>query len=77
MPLLSSYLLITTHALTTLTTSYLLLTRPSIIVSSSPVWVLGESMHIRPPPVSFSVPSEPIAAAALAGGPVGATPQAR
>jgi len=66
MPLLSSYLLITTHALSALTASYLLLTRPSLLVSSSPVWVLGESMHIRPPPPSFSVPSEAIAAAAFA-----------
>jgi hypothetical protein len=66
MPLLSSYLLITTHALAGLATSYLLLTRPSLIASSSPVWVLGESMHIRPPPPSLSVPSESLAAAALA-----------
>jgi hypothetical protein len=66
MPLLSSYLLITTHALAALTASYLLLTRPSLIASSSPVWILGESMHIRPPLPSFSVPSEPIAAAAFA-----------
>jgi hypothetical protein len=66
MPLLSSYLLITTHALAAITGSYLLLTRPSLIVSSSPVWILGESMHIRPPAPSFSVPSESIAAVAFA-----------
>jgi hypothetical protein len=65
MPLLGSHLLITTHALTALAASYLLLTRPSILTASSPVWIIGESMHIRPPPASFSIPSEPIAAAAL------------
>jgi hypothetical protein len=66
MPLLGSSFLITTHALTTLTASYLLLTQPSLLTASSPVWIIGESMHIRPPPSSFSVPSEPVAAAALA-----------
>jgi Increased loss of mitochondrial DNA protein 1 len=65
MPLLSSYLLITTHALTTLTASYFLLTHPSLLTASSPVWIIGESMHIRPPPPSFSVPSEPVASAAF------------
>ena len=65
MPLLSSYLLVVTHALTALTVSYLLLTQPSLLVSSSPVWIIGESMHIRLPSPAFSVPSEPTATAAL------------
>lgn len=66
MPLLSSTFLITTHALTTLTAAYLLLTSPSLLTASSPVWIIGSSMHIRPPPPSFAVPSEPLAAAAFA-----------
>lgn len=65
MPLLSSYLLITTHTLTTLAASYLVLTHPALLTASSPVWIIGESMHIRPPPPSFSIPSEPLASAAL------------
>jgi hypothetical protein len=65
MPLLSSTFLISTHALTTLAAAYVLLTSPSLLTASSPVWIIGSSMHVRPPPPSFATPSEPLAAAAL------------
>jgi Increased loss of mitochondrial DNA protein 1 len=48
MPLLSSALLLRTHALTLLTTSYFLLTSPLTILQSAPIWILGEAMHLRP-----------------------------
>ena len=48
MPLLSSPLLLRTHALTLLTTSYLLLSSPITLLNASPTWILGEAMHIRP-----------------------------
>jgi Increased loss of mitochondrial DNA protein 1 len=64
MPLLPSHTLILTHSLTCLTTSFVLLTRPHLITSSAPVWLIGEAMHIRDTP-SFSLPSEPLAALAL------------
>ena len=65
MPILSSYILILTHSLTLLTTSYLLLTQPSLLTNSSALWLLGESMHVRPAPQSFSIPSEPLAVISL------------
>lgn len=65
MPLLPSHTLILTHSLACLTTSFVLLTNPSLITSSAPVWLIGEAMHIRETP-SFSHPSEPVAALALA-----------
>lgn len=48
MPLLSSTLLLRTHSLTLLTFAYYLTTSPSQLLSSTPVWLLGESMSIRP-----------------------------
>jgi hypothetical protein len=68
MPLLPSHTLILTHSLTSLLASYALLTSPSTLLSSSftPVWMLGEAMHIREPLSTWvSSPSEPVAAAAL------------
>lgn len=61
MPLLGSYILILTHSLTTLTTAYILLTSPARLTTTNSIWLLGEAMHIRPPPPSFAVPSEPLA----------------
>ncbi|KAJ9606174.1 hypothetical protein H2200_009135 [Cladophialophora chaetospira] len=48
MALLSSSLLLRTHALTLLTFAYYLLTNPSQLLSSTPIWLLGEAMSIRP-----------------------------
>ncbi|KAF7505659.1 hypothetical protein GJ744_000594 [Endocarpon pusillum] len=64
MPLLASHTLILTHSLACLTTSSILLTNPTLITSSSPLWLIGEAMHIRETP-SFSQASEPVAALAL------------
>lgn len=68
MPLLPSHTLILTHSLTGLLASYALLTAPATILSSSftPVWMLGEAMHIREPLSTWTTtPSEPIAAVGL------------
>lgn len=65
MPLLSSSLLILTHTFTTLTTSYILLTQPALLTQNSALWLLGESMHLRAPPPSLAIPSEPLAVIAL------------
>ncbi len=65
MPILSSYILILTHSLTLFTTSYLLLTQPALLTNSSALWLLGESMHVRPSPQSFAIPSEPLAVISL------------
>jgi uncharacterized membrane protein len=48
MPLLSSTLLIRTHALSILTIAYYLLSAPYTLLSSAPIWLLGEAMSIRP-----------------------------
>ncbi len=48
MPLLSSPLLLRTHSVTLLLFAYYLLTTPSQLLSSTPTWLLGESMSIRP-----------------------------
>ncbi|OCT46001.1 hypothetical protein CLCR_00508 [Cladophialophora carrionii] len=48
MPLLSSTLLLRTHSLTFLTFAYYLLTSPAQLLSSTPIWLLGESMSLRP-----------------------------
>ncbi|EHY52091.1 hypothetical protein ABEF95_001380 [Exophiala dermatitidis] len=48
MPLLSSTLLIRTYSLTILTAAYYLATSPAKLLSSGPIWLLGESMSIRP-----------------------------
>ncbi|KIW26406.1 uncharacterized protein PV07_09503 [Cladophialophora immunda] len=48
MPLLSSTLLLRTHSLTLLTCAYYLLTSPTQLLSSTPIWLLGESMSVRP-----------------------------
>lgn len=48
MPLLSSTLLIRTHALSILTIAYYLLSAPNTLLSSAPIWLLGEAMSIRP-----------------------------
>lgn len=58
MVLLSSALLIRTHSLTLLLTSYILLTNPSTLLSSAPLWLLGESMHMRA--ASFQPRSNPL-----------------
>lgn len=64
MPLLPSHTLILTHSLACATTAFTLLTNPSLITSSGPVWLIGEAMHIHETP-TFSLPSEPLAALAL------------
>ncbi|EXJ53784.1 uncharacterized protein A1O5_13033 [Cladophialophora psammophila CBS 110553] len=48
MALLSSTLLLRTHSLTLLTCAYYLLTSPIHLLSSTPIWLLGESMSVRP-----------------------------
>ncbi|KIW94474.1 uncharacterized protein Z519_04450 [Cladophialophora bantiana CBS 173.52] len=48
MALLSSTLLLRTHSLTLLTCAYYLLTSPTSLLSSTPIWLLGESMSVRP-----------------------------
>jgi len=48
MPLLSSHILVRTHALSILTVAYYLLTAPYTLLSSAPIWLLGEAMFIRP-----------------------------
>jgi len=66
MPLLTSYTLVLTHSLTCVTSAYFLLFNPSTLLSSTPVWMLGESMHVREPKTGWtSPPSEPLAALAL------------
>jgi hypothetical protein len=68
MPLLPSHTLILTHSLTSLVASYALLTSPGTLLSSSftPVWMLGEAMHVREPLSTWTTtPSEPIAAVGL------------
>ena len=49
MPLLSSTLLLRTHSLTLVVFAYYLLTSPTSLLSSAPIWLIGESMFIRPP----------------------------
>lgn len=68
MPLIPSSTLILTHSLTGLIASYVLLTTPSLLLSNSftPVWMLGESMHIREVSAKWtSTASEPVAALGL------------
>ncbi|KAI1613927.1 hypothetical protein EDD36DRAFT_210299 [Exophiala viscosa] len=48
MPLLSSHILVRTHAFSLLTVAYYLLTAPHTLLSSAPIWLLGEAMSIRP-----------------------------
>ncbi|OAL23647.1 hypothetical protein AYO22_06224 [Fonsecaea multimorphosa] len=48
MPLLSSTLLVRPHSLTLLTSAYYLLSSPTQLLSSTPIWLLGESMSVRP-----------------------------
>lgn len=48
MALFTAHTLILTYSLTLLTVSWLLLFSPHALLSSSPIWLLGESMHIRP-----------------------------
>ncbi|KIW71881.1 hypothetical protein PV04_00110 [Phialophora macrospora] len=48
MPLLSSSLLLRTRSLALVTFAYYLLTAPSQLLSSTPIWLLGESMSLRP-----------------------------
>ncbi|KAK5262467.1 hypothetical protein LTR20_000690 [Exophiala xenobiotica] len=49
MPLLSSTLLLRTHSLTLVIFAYYLLTSPTSLLSSAPIWLIGESMFVRPP----------------------------
>lgn len=64
MPLLPSRTLILTHSIAGLAVSTILLTRPSLLTSSAPVWLIGEAMRIRET-ASFSSPSELLATLAL------------
>lgn len=48
MPLLSSTLLVRTQSLTLVTIAYYLVTAPYQLLFSTPIWLLGESMAIRP-----------------------------
>jgi hypothetical protein len=48
MPFLSSSLLLRTRSLALVTFAYYLLTAPSQLLSSTPIWLLGESMSLRP-----------------------------
>ena len=48
MPLIPSTTLLYTHALSLLTISYFLLTTPLTLLTSTPILILGEAMHIRP-----------------------------
>lgn len=64
MPLLPSHTLVITHSFLLFGTSVILLINPSLLASSTPVWLMGEAMHIRESP-SFSLPSEPLAGLAL------------
>jgi hypothetical protein len=48
MALLSSPLLLRTHALTLSLFAYYLLTDPAQLLSSTPIWLIGESMSLRP-----------------------------
>lgn len=68
MALLSSLLLLRTHSLTLLTISFYLLFSPAQLLNATPIWLLGESMGIRPadfahdealPPSSSSLPILP------------------
>ncbi|EXJ96116.1 hypothetical protein A1O1_01242 [Capronia coronata CBS 617.96] len=58
MPLLSSTLLLRTHALSLVTLSYYLLTSPAQLLSSTPIWLLGESMHVRPAAFALDDPDD-------------------
>lgn len=58
MPLLSSTLLLRTHSLSLLTISYYLLTSPVHLLSSTPIWLLGESMVVRPAMFAPDDPNE-------------------
>ncbi|KAK5045414.1 hypothetical protein LTR84_009278 [Exophiala bonariae] len=48
MALLSSTLLLRTHSLTLLTIAFYLVFSPGQILNATPVWLLGESMSVRP-----------------------------
>ena len=48
MPFLSSPLLLRTYALTLALFAYYLFTSPLQLVASTPIWLLGESMSVRP-----------------------------
>jgi hypothetical protein len=48
MVLLSSPLLLRTHALTLTLFAYYLLSSPTHLLSSTPIWLIGESMSLRP-----------------------------
>ena len=48
MALLSSHLLLRTYSLTLFTVCYYLVFSPSKLLHATPVWLLGESMSIRP-----------------------------
>lgn len=68
MPLIPSHTLILTHSASSILAAYALLISPSTILSNSftPVWMLGEAMHVREPLSKWtSSPSEPIAAVGL------------
>ncbi len=47
MPLLSSPLLLRTHALSMVTVAYYLVVSPYRVLTSTPIWLLGESMGVR------------------------------
>jgi hypothetical protein len=68
MPFIPSSTLILTHSLTGLIASYVLITNPSLLLSNTftPVWMLGESMHIREVSSKWtSQASEPVATLGL------------
>ncbi|KIV77580.1 hypothetical protein PV11_09369 [Exophiala sideris] len=48
MVLLSSHILVRTHALSLLTIAYYLLAAPYTLLSSAPIWLIGEAMSINP-----------------------------
>lgn len=57
MALLSSTLLLRTHSLTLLTISFYLLYWPGQLLNATPVWLLGESMSIRPAEFAHDEPT--------------------
>jgi hypothetical protein len=59
MVLLSSPLLLRTYSLTILVCAYYLLTSPQQLFSATPVWLLGESMSIRPASYALENPVDP------------------
>ncbi|KIX07555.1 uncharacterized protein Z518_02208 [Rhinocladiella mackenziei CBS 650.93] len=59
MPILSSPLLLRTHSLTLLTISYYLFISPERLFSSTPIWLLGESMGVRPAAFAVEEPIQP------------------